>query len=583
MTVSTTISHVAVVVTGADTAIATTFPFFDAVDLLVTQRVTATGVDTTMVLGTHYSVSGGGGSDGTVTVIAGVTNFTTAMTWTIERITPKTQATDYVEGDSFPAESHETALDKLTHLAQERDTDVGRTIKIPLSDPAGLTVELPNSVTRAEKFLNFDSSGNVTVTDTVLADTAVVSAFGETLINTADKDAARDVLGVETDIEASRPGSATAGDMYFSTDTGRAYIWNGSIWVEIGPDLIARNANHLINGQFLVNTLEENAGFNRSVFSSAVADVESIYDGWRFYEASASIGGIDQLRAMDGDDLPTGYIGGIALTHATIDVQWGIAAMVDSERTSILRDSGTCSLRFRAKRTSGSTFLRLRAAVIEWTGTRDAMTADPVATGNAQGTNPTLAASFAYANTPTAHHAIDGTWQTFTIEDITISGSANNLLVFIWADVGTNPSTSTDVVAISGVELLDVGTFVQPEYRTAQDDRLACARHYFAVSGSTTNAQITTSFHAGAAVAYLFIFRSPVEMYDGATADSRGKIVQYGGSWAGGAAETNVDTLTFSFTRGSIRLTVTPDGAGFTQFGNSSSLLARLEIDGWEN
>jgi len=42
----------------------------------------------------------------------------------LTRDTPLTQETDYIVGDSFPADSHEAGLDKLTLMAQERNQEI---------------------------------------------------------------------------------------------------------------------------------------------------------------------------------------------------------------------------------------------------------------------------------------------------------------------------------------------------------------------------------------------------------------------------------------------------------------------------
>ena len=43
----------------------------------------------------------------------------------IERILPLTQETVYIEGDSFPAKSHEDALDRLIMIAQQLSARIG--------------------------------------------------------------------------------------------------------------------------------------------------------------------------------------------------------------------------------------------------------------------------------------------------------------------------------------------------------------------------------------------------------------------------------------------------------------------------
>lgn len=151
--------------TGANTALSTEFLFFTATDVVVTQRVEDTGVDTILVVDTHYTITGGSaaGATGTVTPIDGATDFPNTVVWTIERALPLTQATDYVENDSFPAASHEAALDRVTLIAQDDDVKSTRSLRFPTTDLSSLTSLLPNSVDRASKALTFDSSGNATV------------------------------------------------------------------------------------------------------------------------------------------------------------------------------------------------------------------------------------------------------------------------------------------------------------------------------------------------------------------------------------------------------------------------------------
>ena len=186
MTVSVTTTVQQYTGTGANTVLNTVFPFFVSSDIVVTQRVTATGVDTQMVLGTHYTVSGGSsvGATGTVTPKKGSTDFTTAMTWTLRRSLPLTQGLDYVENDSFPAASHEAGLDRLTLQSQDRSAIIDRSLRFPEADSTALISELPSAVARASKALTFDSSGNPVATSPVDASGTSVTATGSTTART---------------------------------------------------------------------------------------------------------------------------------------------------------------------------------------------------------------------------------------------------------------------------------------------------------------------------------------------------------------------------------------------------------------
>jgi hypothetical protein len=80
----------------------------------------------------------------------------------IWRDVPKTQSTDYVGGEKFSAETHETALDRLTVIAQQLQDDMDRCIKLAKTVTDTGLIELDQGAsTRAGKFLSFDSSGDL--------------------------------------------------------------------------------------------------------------------------------------------------------------------------------------------------------------------------------------------------------------------------------------------------------------------------------------------------------------------------------------------------------------------------------------
>lgn len=160
MTVSTQYSPVSYVGTGVITGLNTVNPFYDDSDLIVTKTVISTGVSTLMTITTDYTVTGGSGSAGTVTPTSAPT---TDHRITIEVSIPYIQDADFEESGTFPAETLETALDKITIMAQQTSELSTRAIVVPASDGGSINVELPSSVSRASKYMYFDASGNVSV------------------------------------------------------------------------------------------------------------------------------------------------------------------------------------------------------------------------------------------------------------------------------------------------------------------------------------------------------------------------------------------------------------------------------------
>lgn len=167
---------------GLDSALTVGFPFQGTgtgAELLVTSRVKLTGVETTMSVTTHYTVTGGDGADGTVTVVSGATNFPSTVQWTITRNSPLTQVTDYVESGPFPAATHEEGLDKLTRIAQEHADGRLRSLVVPVTDPDAIVTEIPSDIARANSYLGFDASGNpIALTAPTILTTTKVHSFG---------------------------------------------------------------------------------------------------------------------------------------------------------------------------------------------------------------------------------------------------------------------------------------------------------------------------------------------------------------------------------------------------------------------
>ena len=126
-----------------------------------------------LVLNTDYIVSGVGNPTGSVMLSAVLP---VDQTLTIIRNVPLTQEADYVQNDDFPAESHETALDKLTMIDQQQQTTIDRTITIPVTDSSSLIKELPIASLRARKAIVFDALGNIGVSVDDYADQAANAA-----------------------------------------------------------------------------------------------------------------------------------------------------------------------------------------------------------------------------------------------------------------------------------------------------------------------------------------------------------------------------------------------------------------------
>lgn len=128
MTVSTLVNENNYTATGSDT-FPYTFKIFSDSDLVVYDD------SVLQTLMTHYTVTGEGVETGGNVVF--VTAPTVGNAVRIVRSMPLTQAANYVDGDIFPADSHENALDKLTMEIQDAkylmDAHIAGTTPLPLS------------------------------------------------------------------------------------------------------------------------------------------------------------------------------------------------------------------------------------------------------------------------------------------------------------------------------------------------------------------------------------------------------------------------------------------------------------------
>ncbi len=161
MTVSTTTIKNSYSGNGSTTAFSYTFKVFASSEVKVIVRTDSSGAESVRAEGsgsTNYAVTGvGEAGGGTVTFVTAPASGETVV---ILRDTALTQATDYQPADPFPAESHEDALDKLTHITQEIQEELDRSFKVSRTNAITTPEFVDSASTRASKLLGFSSDGN---------------------------------------------------------------------------------------------------------------------------------------------------------------------------------------------------------------------------------------------------------------------------------------------------------------------------------------------------------------------------------------------------------------------------------------
>jgi hypothetical protein len=161
MTISSTTVKVSYSGNSSTTVFAYTYKILDDDEIQVIIR-SSTGTETIKTKTTHYTVSGvGNAGGGNITFL---TAPVTGETVILRRNTTKTQETDYIANDPFPAESHEEALDRVMMVSQEIQEELTRAIKLSKTNTMTSTEFTVGAADRANKILAFDASGEISVT-----------------------------------------------------------------------------------------------------------------------------------------------------------------------------------------------------------------------------------------------------------------------------------------------------------------------------------------------------------------------------------------------------------------------------------
>ncbi len=171
MTVSSTLSRQTFACNGTTTVFTLPFRVLAATEVVGYLIAVADNSATQLSNGIDFTVSGVGAANAVVTTTA---TYSVAYQLKFVRSTQRLQLTDYRDNDPFPAEAHEEALDRLTHISQEQDGLTGRALLFPEPE-AGQ--ELPSASSRAGKSLAFDENGRPVVLELSEIDGVIGTAF----------------------------------------------------------------------------------------------------------------------------------------------------------------------------------------------------------------------------------------------------------------------------------------------------------------------------------------------------------------------------------------------------------------------
>ena len=177
--------------TAGQTAFTVPFEFFDASDLNVYIN------DTLQSLTTHYSVTGGGGSTGSITLVTGATlNDVVVITRdvTLERVT------DFPTSGPFQVASLNTELDKVVAMIADMKDLADRGLRLSDSDTSA-TLFLANKDTRKGTVLAFNATTGAVEVGPTIADTNTVAQIKADISTVAGISAnVTTVAGISSDV-----------------------------------------------------------------------------------------------------------------------------------------------------------------------------------------------------------------------------------------------------------------------------------------------------------------------------------------------------------------------------------------------
>lgn len=246
--------------TGGETVLPVTFPFFAAADLLLLRQ--RDGITAALVLGTDYTVSGAGNPSGgaaTLTVPALAGDLVVVIS-----AQPDARTSGWTDGQALTAAALNAEFARKWIGMQQMRRDLDRSVRLPATDPPG-GLELPGATDRAGRFLGFDGSGDAVAMGAPDAPLGAVARSGDTM--TGD-------LGISKTNPKLRLNSATPTTRGIEWRTNNVNRWELMAWndaesgANAGSTLFLRRFDD--TGALLGNIFNVDRATGRMTFTGAV-------------------------------------------------------------------------------------------------------------------------------------------------------------------------------------------------------------------------------------------------------------------------------------------------------------------------
>ena len=255
-----------------------------------------------------------------------------------------------------------------------------------------------------------------------------------------------------------------------------------------------RSDNAIINGNFLV------AQRGTTFASGDNNDDTYNLDRWLINSDGNDIVDITQTSATTG---------GITLDVETTNKKFGIVQIIEAKNCNGLIGN-TATLSFQAKVSDTSKLDNIKAAIIAWNSTADAVTSDIVASWAVEGTATTLASNLTYEGSTPANLSVTTSFAKYSVTADIDTSSTTNIVVFIWSDVLDSTAGHTLSIKEVQLELGSVATSYQ--HRTYANTFADCQRYYQRLDANTTaDQQILFGFFSSTSMVRCFWdFQTPM-------------------------------------------------------------------------
>lgn len=245
---------------------------------------------------------------------------------------------------------------------------------------------------------------------------------------------------------------------------------------DINKFLLRGNRNAIINGDMRIN--------QRQV--SSVADDAFCLDRWNILSDGATITvGQSTVAPTDGK-----Y--SLSMQSGTNAKKFGCVQYIEN-LNCVGMFGQTVTLSFKARVSNATNLPNIKAGILSWSSSPDALTSDFVSSWGASGTTPTLITNWTFENTP-SNLGVTTSWATYRVQGVIDTTNATNVAVFIWSDSTAN--TTSDVLYITDVQC-EIGTIATPFERISMAEQLVNCQRYYEKSyaqGTAPGAATDTGF-----------------------------------------------------------------------------------------